>query len=875
MPHSRGIASEKLNWIVSERRSLSALCGGKPHFQGVDQLFENLVWIMHDGPNRRQYAALQMSELDRALDALFSENCVYFAIRHHSPACAWHLGRLIRELKPTTILVEGPASFTPLIPTILDAGTKPPVAIYTHFIDVGRKLYKPAEGEPDLGPARFVGYYPFCEYSPELIALRVGREVGANLRFIDLDHADQVLTEHRVEKQSVKPRIETLMEETHLQQSAYLKALAERSGCRDFNEMWDHLFESDFQSRSTESFMREVATYCYFARRDTAPELLEIDGTNAREQAMAACVEEEKSSGTVLIVTGGFHTIALPQLVEAGGNRAVGMSRPADSVQQALIRYSFEQLDALNGYSSGMPSPNYYNRFWRELDGAEPDPHATVATELLVEIGALTRRKDMQIALSTADEIAALQQARLLAALRGHPGPTREDLLDGVRSCFVKGAMDAEGTVLMGIVSHLLTGKEIGDVPAAAGVPPIISSFRKECERARLDISDSLKKRLSLELYRKDNHRRTSRLLHCLNFLGIPFAALTAGPDFVRGTGLERIHEHWQYAWSPMTEGALISVAVYGSTIEEATTNRLREVIAHLEEEGKGRSAKAAVSMLINAFRMGLHRHTSGLLSLIASAIGEEPSFIEAIGAANQLLLLWQSREPLEAHSLKAVPALIQSAYIRACYLVPTLAQCPENQLTVALDSLSAMRELLAASEDLLDHDLFWEAAARILKVNNQTHAPYSTICGAIAGLLFGSGRMSQEQMDALVVGYLVGISDSERRVGFLRGLLKTCREAAWQNVNLMTSLDQIVASWDEPEFISALPSLRLALADLTPRETDRVAALVASLHGEQQLGNLLEVQISERELHLNARITALVFQTLDRDGLSHWLKDE
>ena len=49
----------------------------------------------------------------------------------------------------------------------------------------------------------------------------------------------------------------------------------------------------------------------------------------------------------------------------------------------------------------------------------------------------------MNIALSTADEIAALQQARLLAALRGHPGPTREDLLDGVRSCFVKGAMDA------------------------------------------------------------------------------------------------------------------------------------------------------------------------------------------------------------------------------------------------------------------------------------------------------------------------------------------------------------------------------------------------------------------------------------------------
>jgi hypothetical protein len=87
----------------------------------------------------------------------------------------------------------------------------------------------------------------------------------------------------------------------------------------------------------------------------------------------------------------------------------------------------------------------------------------------------------------------------------------------------------------------LCKGKDIGEVPATAGVPPIVASFREEAERARLDISDSLKKRLTLEIYRKENHRRTSRLLHCLNFLEVPFASILAGPDFVRGTGLHRI----------------------------------------------------------------------------------------------------------------------------------------------------------------------------------------------------------------------------------------------------------------------------------------------------------------------------------------------
>lgn len=819
---------------------------------------------------------LVRSQLNAVLSALFEPPCAYFPIRHHSPACSWHLEKFIRDLRPSVILVEGPSSFTPLIPTILDPGTKPPVAIYTHYIDVDRKLYKPTANELDLGPARFAAYYPFCDYSPELVALRVGREVGAALKFIDLDYADQVLAERSATQQWSKPRIETLMQERHLARSRYLNALAQRSGCRDFNEMWDHLFEANFQSHPTRAFIEEVATYCFFARVDANETVLDADGTSAREQAMAASIEDQIANGSaqgspILVVTGGFHTVALPSLVGKALQRAEPSSVSPESVQQALIRYSFRQLDALNGYSAGMPSPNYYHRLWREVTGGSA-AHARVAVSLLVEIGSITRKKDMQVGLSTADEIAALEHARLLASMRGHAGPTREDLLDGVRSCFVKGSMDGEGAVVMGLVRHVLTGSEVGSVPATAGTPPLVTSFRKEAERARLDISNSLKKQVAVEIYRRESHRRTSRFLHSVVFLNVPFATLTAGPDFVRGTGLERIHEHWQYSWSPMTEGALVEASVYGATIEEAAANRLREAIARLEEEGQGRSANAAVAMLIGGCRMGLHRHTPQLLSLIASRIAEDPSFVEAVGAANQLLLLWQSREPLQAHSLKEVPELLCASYIRGCYLAPGLGQCPEEELTRTLDSLSAMRELIAAATPgLLDPELFWQAISEVLRSKNQNHAPFSTICGAIAGLLYSVGRMEQQALDELVVGYLVGISDSRRRVGFLRGLLKTCREAAWQNLPLIHALDEIIGSWEESEFISALPSLRLALADLTPRETDKVGALVASLHGHKQLGGVVHMQVTEGQLELNRRVTALVLDSLEKDGLVQW----
>jgi len=63
-----------------------------------------------------------------------------------------------------------------------------------------------------------------------------------------------------------------------------------------------------------------------------------------------------------------------------------------------------------------------------------------------------------------------------------------------------------------------------------------------------------------------------------------------------------------------------------------------------------------------------------------------------------------------------------------------------------------------------------------------------------------------------------------------------------------------------------------LALSDLTPRETDKVAHRVATLHGQKDLGELVEFRITESELEFNRRLSELVLQTLAQDGLSHWI---
>ena len=813
-----------------------------------------------------------------------TDRVVYFPIRHHSPACAWHLQKWIRSWKPGAILVEGPASFTPLIPLMLDSRTRTPFAVYTSFAWVNEAGER---GEDELGDVvgrqRRAAYYPFCDSSPELVALRVGKEVGARLQFIDLDYARQVVAEQAMERGAAAPRVESLMAERYLKRSLSLQALARRAGCRDHNELWDHLFETRWMGSAagkegaTETFVRDVAAWCAFARGDAGEEELKLDGTVAREAAMAEAIREEVRRGTqrVLVVTGGFHTVTLPGLVAAGVTAPkIAVKGKVDEPLECLIRYGFESLDALNGYSAGMPSPSYYDQLWQV---ASKDPSSSVlsqvAASVLVEVGRRTRQSKGSGGLSTADEIAALEQASRLAQLRGHPGPMREDLVDGVRSCLVKGSMEVEGGKVLGWLREVMTGVEVGSVPPESGMPPLVADFHRLAGELRLQTGDSARRELALDLYRKTAHRRVSRLLHALNFLEVPFGVLTGGPDFVTGVGLELLIEHWTYQWTPRSESQLIEAGVLGATIEEAAANRLARHIATLDEQGKGRNASEAVSMLVQACRMGLHRHVGRLLGLISDHAAGDPQLTSLAQALAQLILLYESREPLEAHGLASIPELIRHGYDRACYRVRSLADTPVDAAGETLEALVVLRDLArseGADKHGLDAGLLLDTLATVLSV---VGCP-PLLAGGVAGLLYGEGRLEMAELIRGITGYLDATTDLDGgTVEYLAGVLRTARELAWREPALLRAVDGLLNRWNDDEFIERIPRLRMAFAQLTPRETDRVAGVVAGFHGQQTLGSLVHMGFGEAEAVAAARMEGMVRKALEADGLGDWVE--
>nr|BFF21409.1 hypothetical protein GCM10025730_49300 [Promicromonospora thailandica] len=336
----------------------------------------------------------------RAVRTLRSERGVYFApVRHHSPACAVAVRVAIEELRPSVVLIEGPEEFTRLVPDLLHEATRPPVAVLS--LDAG------------------AGFYPLASFSPEWVALRAGQAVGAGLAFIDRSFGERSDEERAVSGQE-DPFARTLMSERYLAHSEAVATLARRLGCRDHDEVWDHLFETRPSSALADwrTLFDDVFAWAALARLDYEQSVLAADGSLDREARMAARIAEaldrrdadtgagsgaagsgagpagdaaEASRGPVLVVTGAFHTLALVEALSGAPDGAAVRDRQPEAGYGApepdeawLVRYDHERLDGLRGYGAGMPSPGYYERLHaahlRELGLDDTPPGQAGAT---------------------------------------------------------------------------------------------------------------------------------------------------------------------------------------------------------------------------------------------------------------------------------------------------------------------------------------------------------------------------------------------------------------------------------------------------------------------------------------------------------------
>jgi hypothetical protein len=270
---------------------------------------------------------------------------------------------------------------------------------------------------------------------------------------------------------------------------------------------------------------------------------------------------------------------------------------------------------------------------------------------------------------------------------------------------------------------------------------------------------------------------------------------------------------------------------------------------------------------------MGLPAAAAALTQRLTDWVGRDASFASIARAFGQLMLLWQSREPLEASRGPLLPRLLQTAYVGASPNLSGGRPVADEQANAVVDACLLMNSRLAAEHEFaeLDPELFWQSLARLLTTTTTTPP---LLRGGAAGLLHSAGRLDVDAVMTAVQGALSpAVGDGARQVDFLAGLLKTARELAWREPRLLEAVESLFAQWDEAEFLRRLPHLRLAWSDLTPRETDRVAAQVAEIHGVENRTLTSASSFSEAEVLHALSAFGRVEKSLREDGLASWLE--
>ncbi len=791
------------------------------------------------------------SRLESIQGALSQEEIgLFFApIRHHSPACAWAVRQLIREIKPRQILIEAPTDLQKHIKLLLDKDTVPPVALAV-LIDRDEQ-------------SRLAAYYPFCAHSPEYVALVEGRAVKAKLQFIDLPSGDKAMLSPPAEDTSI-----VVDDEVYFDSGDFIVAMCAKTGCRNGFELWDHLFESRLGAPDWKEFLGDVGTYCA-ALRDSTPEAtIEKNGDVVREERMvSAILNSLTKDGPTVVVTGGFHTPALVEAV-AKGNKPKKLASTGES-NSYLIRYGFEALDALNGYGAGLPQPGYYDYLWRKAVNSNGAPQwRETALDLLSDFG--RKFRDEGHSISVPVQVEALRVADALAAMRGRRGAARYDLIDAVRTALVKGEVGEREIWTERLLEHL-RGNMIGDVLVSAGSPPIVEDARARAKRLRIDVIDSSRRRRRLDIRRKEAHLLASRFFHAMTLVDSKFAERQMGPDFVSGVQTDRLFEEWTYAWSPTVEGRLIEIASLGDSVTSACIGLLHKRKSEIMAAGHSQDISAMAELFVQGILAGLDKALVPFLDELARQIQSHGDFSAVAHALRRLHNIANASGQLQISADLALNNVRQAAYQRLIYLCDDLPKTPEEVIQERIEALRLMMELLRApGSEELDRTVFHEAVNRVA----DSHPP-PEILGSVLAISFHAGLKKPEDICvALSAGFIGTVDDEKDRIGVLRGLLFTMPEILWRSEEVLKETDRLLCDLTEDGFLELLPHIRLAFTSLNPREADRVAGSLARIHGGQASEYMdSHTSLSESDLERGLTLERALKESLSADGLDSWLE--
>ncbi|WP_434100305.1 vWA domain-containing protein [Streptomyces parvus] len=785
-------------------------------------------------------------------------------VRHHAPSLAASLPDLLDAAAPDVLLVELPAEFQAWLGWLAHEETEAPVALAA----------VPADG-PGAGHAgeRGPAFYPFADFSPELVALRWAARNGVPAVACDLALADRAWAEAGDAPAPAPGAASVPVPGEGLGLST---ALRSRLTGRDGDDLWDRLVETRAPG-STPEALRRAALLTGWALRYEAEARGGVQRTDlVREACMRGHIAEALANGRrPAVVVGAFHTPALlPAAAGAGGTaRSAGQPDPAapdlaampepsagkraDAVAGAaactvsLIPYTYPLLDSRSGYPAGIRDPEWQHTVLE----AAGDPAAIHEALVRTAVRLCAALREQGHPYGPADGREIVRVAGDLARLRDLPAPGRGELLEAVQTVLGRGETYGTGRAVAQALEGVLVGARTGrPAPAAprSGLSPAV-----EAETAALalpgpqDAHEKTPRDLRLDPARSALDRRRELLLRRLTVCGIPYAQ---EQEVTGAAGGEGLTTRWQVRWTPATAAMLTAAGARGVTPAQAAEGVLRQRHAAERAEG-GPTAAQVVRGLAAAAGCGLPAPADERLTELAAVLpasGTLPELLAGLDLldridAGHLPGLTEPDSPDVRPDGSGDPSEGSEGPAAPDAAAPT-ARTARIAHAAELLTAAAVRQVegLAGSEKPEDARALLELAQRADRLGGirltdalaRLAADGAPLIAAAAGAVrVLTGHDEAEAFGERVASWVDGAVDSASRATLtarLSGVLTVAGPLLTVGVDALDPLLDRVVELDDSAFLARLPALRGGFETLSPAARDRLLGTVEERLGER-----------------------------------------
>lgn len=727
-----------------------------------------------------------------------------FGIRHHGPGCARSLRVALEQWEPDIVLVEGPPDAQEVLPLLISAEMKPPVALL---------IYSPEN------PAHSV-YYPFATFSPEWQALSYALGRGLPARFMDLPQALQLgqeeeaasVVEPGLDNQSPKaspsaqagvastvPAVSETEAAEEQQPEEPLDLLARAAGYSDYELWWERQIE---QRRDLTNLFEGILEAMSALRSDVKPK----DEREARREAhMRQTIRAAQREGfqRIAVVCGAWHA---PVLTEAAlkthkGDSALLSKLKRVKVEATWIPWTSSRLSYRSGYGAGVTSPGWYEHIWTAPDKA--------MIRWITQAAQLMRAEGLDA--SSASVIETVRLADALAAMRDLPMPGLAELREAIQTVLCHG--NAEPMAL--IRQRLEIGDQLGEIPSGTPVVPLQRDVENKQRQLRLKPTTAIEK-LDLDL-RKETDRARSKLFHQLRLLNIEWATPQRGTSRQMGT----FHEYWQTQWQVEFVVKLIEANIWGNTTESAATGYVRQMA------DKSESLPELTALLDRAVLAELPEALEYLLTCVqvkAAVASDVRQMMDALPPLVQVARYGNVRETKSEFLLPVIDGLFERVVIGlpgACAsLDDDAAQSMVESLNRANDSLERL--------DRREQHAEW---LRVLEILAGREGIHGLVRGRCCRILFEKQRIDGDELQRLASLALSSAVPYAQAAAWIEGVLHGSGQLMLSLDGLWLVLDQWLSALQAEKFVELLPLLRRAFSGFSRPERRMMGEKARDLH--------------------------------------------